>query len=274
MTDTLDTVETHGTTSMRDGNTKNSSRAWFFTWNNFEKNDIEWLKTQFSDEKYVFQEEKGEKTQTTHLQGVIYFRNARSFNSMRNLHNQIHWERCRSVRDAVKYCQKSDTACGGRWAQGYKINTRAPILCPMAGLKLKDWQLEIISIIAEKPDCRKIYWYWDAIGGTGKSVFTTYLYDKYNACVVGGKKADIGYIFKNEYAKRDIKTVVIDLPRSTDVDANFDAIESLKNGLMICPKYESSVLRFNPVHVIIFANKAPDMHMLSADRWIVKKILY
>jgi len=53
---------------------------------------------------------------------------------------------------------------------------------------------------------------------------------------------------------------------------NYGAIEQVKNGLVFSGKYESSMLIFNPPHVVIFANDTPDESMYSNDRWHIHKI--
>ena len=51
-------------------------------------------------------------------------------------------------------------------------------------------------------------------------------------------------------------------------------IEGIKDGLYFSGKYASKQLHFKtPNTVIIFANSAPDLQKLSADRWCVYQIL-
>ena len=94
-------VDTPDTSNSAQGNTKilarnthanTRSRSWFFTLNNFERGDIQFLTDTLDTEKYAFQHEIGDSG-TPHLQGVVYFANARDFNSMKALHNKIHWEK-------------------------------------------------------------------------------------------------------------------------------------------------------------------------------------
>jgi hypothetical protein len=49
-------------------------------------------------------------------------------------------------------------------------------------------------------------------------------------------------------------------------------MENVKDGLFFSTKYESGMVRYNPPHVIVFANVPPDVTKMSADRWVIKEI--
>ncbi len=61
--------------------------------------------------------------------------------------------------------------------------------------------------------------------------------------------------------------MVIDIPRANEGNVSYQAIEDLKNGALFSTKYESGMCVFNSPHVVVFANMAPDLNKLSADRW-------
>jgi len=85
------------------------SRGWTFTLNNYTPEDvknIEGFECQF-----LFQEETGESG-TKHLQGMLYFKNAVSFNSIRNLLPRAHIEKMKNKIASIKYCSKEDTRSG------------------------------------------------------------------------------------------------------------------------------------------------------------------
>ena len=50
---------------------------------------------------------------------------------------------------------------------------------------------------------------------------------------------------------------------------SYDAIESIKNGLICNTKFETGYKAFGEVHIIVFANMEPDYEKLSEDRWEV-----
>lgn len=86
------------------------SRLWFFTLNNYEKEDIENI-TQLHC-KYIFQEEKGENG-TPHLQGYIKFPEAKTLGSMKkNVSGRAHFEIPEKEIACIKYCQKLETRNG------------------------------------------------------------------------------------------------------------------------------------------------------------------
>lgn len=96
------------------GNTNQApkkSRNWCFTLNNYTVEELTQITQRFRNEKYLFQEEVGEQ-KTPHLQGVIGFKNARSFNSVKKLIPRAHIEVCRSFAASVLYCSKEDTRVG------------------------------------------------------------------------------------------------------------------------------------------------------------------
>lgn len=56
-----------------------------------------------------------------------------------------------------------------------------------------EWEFEILKLIETRPDYRALYWYWEPIGGVGKTSFAKYLCVKHNAIMVGGGAADMKY---------------------------------------------------------------------------------
>jgi len=85
------------------------SRGWTFTLNNYTTEDIDHIKT--LECEYLFQEETGESG-TKHLQGMLYYKNAVAFNSVRNLLPRAHIEKMKNKIASIKYCSKEDTRTG------------------------------------------------------------------------------------------------------------------------------------------------------------------
>lgn len=87
-------------------------RSWFFTLNNYKKEDIHNYTQILSNSEYIFQEEKG-KNGTPHLQGCIRFKNGKSFSAVKKLlGNKPHIEPCRNWKHSKMYCCKEDTRNG------------------------------------------------------------------------------------------------------------------------------------------------------------------
>lgn len=94
------------------GNTKKPSqrgRNWCFTQNNFTKSDIEICRTIKGE--YIFQEETG-KEGTPHLQGVLMFDSAKTFEAVKKLLPKAHLELCKDKSASMAYCQKEETRTG------------------------------------------------------------------------------------------------------------------------------------------------------------------
>lgn len=138
----------------------------------------------------------------------------------------------------------------------------------------KDWQLEILEIIKEEADDRKIYWYWEKTGGVGKSVFAKYLCAKHDAIVLSGKGATVKSSIIQFNKKRGYypELIILDVSRTTLKGLRYSDIEELKNGLFFSTKCKSNMVIMNSPHIIIFANEKPDMSKLNKDRWCVVKI--
>lgn len=87
------------------------SRFWFFTWNGYTDGDIESLRILDCD-FIIFQSEAGETSGNEHLQGVMYFSNARWLFSIRKKLEGIHLEPCRNFNASKNYCGKDKTYTG------------------------------------------------------------------------------------------------------------------------------------------------------------------
>jgi len=112
-----------GNTIMCQAPPSSRARNWFFTLNNYTKNDItqiELLEIECKIQKYVFQEEKGENG-TEHLQGTLVFKNARSFDSMKKLLPRANWSKVKNLKASMAYCCKEDTRNGKTYTYNYEI---------------------------------------------------------------------------------------------------------------------------------------------------------
>lgn len=248
-----------------------SIRNAFFTWNNYTKDDIKALIQFFkTSKKYLFQEETGDNG-TPHLQGVVCFSSSKTFQSLKNFNKNIHWERCISVKKAAQYCSKLDTRSGETFQSGFD-DVLIIVDDPLAGLPLYGWQNEILNLMKQKPDKRKIYWYWDEFGNTGKTSFAKHLCINYNCLYVSGKTSDVKYgVTDWILKKKSINIIVYHVPRSYG-KISYEVLENIKDGIFYNSKYESSMVMFNCPHLIVFANFEPIIENLSMDRWCIKKL--
>jgi len=138
---------------------------------------------------------------------------------------------------------------------------------------LRDWQLRIEQLILSEPDNRKIYWFWEPVGGIGKSDFVKYSIVKHKVLFCdGGKKSDLINLVFNQ--NMDETTCVIwDLPRASRGSISYATLEAVKNGMVCNTKYETGVKIFNSPHIIVFANFPPENpEQLSSDRWVIEEL--
>lgn len=269
-----------GTQRQAEGNTKlqpKSFRSLFFTYNNYseaEKADILlWLKSR-KNMSYIFQEETGENG-TPHLQGVFKSGSSINFDTLKKKFPKVHWEVTKTWKDAVAYCSKEETRTGLIYHSD-DIVLKKPLIDPLHGLELYEWQSKILTLLETEPDNRSIYWYWDDEGNIGKSSLVKHIYLKYRNSVIiaNGKGTDVRNQINrhiNEEGK-EILVAILDISRSVENYVSYEVIEQIKNGLMYSGKYEGGICVFNPPHVIIFANFEPDYSALSADRWKVTNL--
>lgn len=226
-----------------------AARYWCFTLNNY--TEEEWLHIIKLCErhKYIVGKEVGEKG-TPHLQGYVAFeKKCRPMETFDN--KRIHWEKTKANEQKnYDYCSKEGN---------FKTNINVLKLCEPT----KEWQQGIIKLIETEPDDRTINWYFDPVGGTGKTQLSKYLAHHYGAIPLNGKANDILYAA----ATFDSRIYIFDIPRTQEDYLSYQAIECIKNGFFLCAKYESKPIIRNPPHILVFANFLPDTSKLSSDRW-------
>lgn len=131
------------------------------------------------------------------------------------------------------------------------------------------WQMDLDTLLNGVVSRRHVVWYWSQTGGEGKSYFAKHYDPKISHVITGGKHADIYYTLSHMI--HHLKVVFFDYGRSGGEMA-YPVIEKLKDGVFTTTKYECRTVRFNPVHVVVFANEGPIIDRLSRDRWIIKEI--
>lgn len=252
------------------GNTKNRSvfkgqaLYWCFTLSNYTDVTVVTIVTIFEHECkwFLFQEEMGENG-TIHLQGTVCFNKKKRFEEVKKIDPKIHWEKTKSVKASILYCQKKETRIGKIYSKGIDIPEEIEVDEPYG------WQTQVVDIIKEKPDKRSIWWFWEANGNVGKSTLCKYLKVKYDAVKLSGKANDMFHILSK---KKNKKIIIIDVPRHNLDYVNYGAIEEIKNGYICSGKYDGDDIVFNAPHVICFANEPPKTERMSADRWRIVEI--
>lgn len=137
----------------------------------------------------------------------------------------------------------------------------------LGDIVLKKWQMDLLHDLEKEPDPRKIIWFVDRKGNTGKTYLSKYLLaNKKAARFENGRSTDIKYAYKGE------RIVIFDLTRSQEEHFNYEVLENIKNGIMFSGKYESAMKVFPVPHVVVFANWGPNVEKLSHDRWDLRSI--
>lgn len=215
--------------------------------------------------EWYMQLEKGEGgTGYIHYQGCFSLKNKEYMAAVKNLlgRNDVHLESAKNWHALKAYCSKSDTRLDGPWSHETKwIKTIE---------SLRPWQEKVVDIIV-KPcdDDRKIHWFFDAEGNTGKTSLCKYLLINFGATVVNnGSFSDLAHTLPN-----DPKIVCFNLPRTLESRVNYSAIEAIKDGMIFSGKYDSHTKVFDSPHVIIMANFMPKLTALSIDRWVVHDLI-
>jgi len=257
--------------SEKEGNTISSfskqispSIRWIMVlnnWTNDELNSISSICSKFC--KYAIIEEEIGECGTPHLQGYFEFKTKMRPCSVFN-NKRIHFEKAKGTReDNNIYCSKDNKIV-------VSIGRPKPIKIIQ---NLYDWQKNIIKMMDEEPDDRKVYWFYENKGNIGKSQFIKYCIVKHKVLFCnGGKMSDIMNLVFNQNMN-ECNCVMFDIPRANEGIVSYSALESIKNGMVCNTKYETGTKIFNSPHLICFANFPPkDIDKLSADRWVITNL--
>ncbi len=181
----------------------------------------------------------------------------------------------------VLYCTKE---MNGDWsklhgnvpeASRYKPYEKAVMDTVYKDVRWRDWQQQVIDIVRGPVHPRKIWWFWEPTGNSGKSFLTKWLFMNFRTIVGGGKKADVFHQVSKaleEDQNNWPQLILLDIPRSAQKYCSYAAIEELKNGFVNSGKYEGGVFCFPFPHVIVFANEQPTFAEMSEDRWSVRRL--
>jgi len=242
------------------------AKRWCFTWNNYPEDWVNQL--QFQSSKilgYVVGRETAPTTGTQHLQGYMEFREKLRPKNL--FPTEIHWSVAKGNKEQnIAYCTKE----GKFEAWGS---------CRVQVIKTFDvpfpWQSEVIKLVQEQPDDRKIHWFWEQTGCTGKSALVKHLAVHHGAMICSGKASDMKYMIVKYKENTGLwpELVVFDIPRTYQDFLCYQGIEEIKNGCFASTKYDCQQVTMPNPHVLIFANNPPILSNFSADRWVVREII-
>lgn len=236
---------------------------------------------------FVCQHELTPTTQKEHIQGYLRTYKTHKFDAFAIIlglkSGEYHFEKARGDDfENETYCTKLESRV--IYSLPFEIGTPCSrsnrtklknIIDPLEGKNLYKYQKSIIDMIATPADPRKIYWYYDEVGNTGKSSLVKHLLLKHptEICLIDGSAKDASYCLTEfiNNSHNDIKVVLVDIPRSCYSNVSYDTLERIKNGMLFSAKYKSNYCLFNIPHIIVFCNYSPLDNQLSADRLQVIK---
>lgn len=237
--------------------------------------------------EYVFQKERGLVSGRLHWQCAMKLRVRRRkttiLNSIKVKGFKPHqWQlepMYGSWEEASAYCLKDDTRVEGELIY---TNMLAYSGQDVAFLDRKEahypWQKELFNIVFnddvllfKKPHDRKILWFADFGGNTGKSKFTKWI------CLRNSRAVKVPFGSASQLRSSIIsmgpkRMYMLDIPRTIgqddDMKAIYSLLEDLKNGFVVSSMYgKNAVLLMDPPHVVVFSNQFPEIKRMSSDRW-------
>lgn len=255
------------------GNTKPTRvrhRAYCITLNNYTEEEyqnlFDWAQRHCI--KSIIGKE-GKNTQTPHLQGYLKFKNPIDFNTIKNINNRLHIEKARgNDKDNFKYCSKENDYIEINMLDKQN-QIKNKILKKYENVTWKPWQKEVLELINEEPDDRKIIWIYDDQGNNGKTFLRKYIALTRKTLICDGKKTDVLNALKVKCIDNDedIEIVLMDIPRHQQEYINYGLLEQLKDGHIYSGKYEGGEIWLDNIHVIVFSNSYPELNKFSNDRW-------
>jgi len=150
----------------------------------------------------------------------------------------------------------------------------------------KPWQVELLEEVEDK-DCpdlhRKVFWYVDKRGNTGKSWLSMYLsrakfhengtFDWLCLSGINDDKECAHQLKEAIDSGFTQKGFIMDLARSFQFCEKFyKTLEDFKNGEVVSTKYRGGRMHFNAPWLVVFANFWPKVKKMSLDRWDIRRI--
>lgn len=217
--------------------------------------------------RFVFQLEECPTTKTHHYQCYINLKTkkrktelVKMFNSRGFRGADIRVASSNGKEILKSYAMKKDSRLDGPWADH-------PIYLGRDLIKsLRPWQQDIVNMLEVKPHDRHIHWYYDPVGGKGKSSLGKYMVFHHKIIML--KVAKASDVINLVYKLPAQKMYIFDIQRTTRKDhmmEMYSALEEVKTGYVVNTKYETGYKLFDRPHIIVFSNYKPEAGRLSDD---------
>ena len=131
--------------------------------------------------------------------------------------------------------------------------------------------MELLHYLDETDD-RKIIWIYGRQGNEGKSFFQKYIFSVYGtrrvSCMSMLRRSEDMFHALSEQTLTCKDIFLFNLSRNKQTAyIAYDVLEGIKDGEVISPKYDSRLLKFKTLNVVmIFSNDTPTCNTLSNDR--------
>jgi len=137
--------------------------------------------------------------------------------------------------------------------------------------EMHQWQKDLLKKLLGPTNDREVIFVVDKDGNKGKTWFAKKFCSDVPTAFYAepAKKADMAYALPY-----NVTHVLVNITRSLveKSDYLYTFCESIKDGMIFSPKYESCMKVLGPCHVCVFMNSDPDPNMLSADRYTVIRV--
>lgn len=185
----------------------------------------------------------------------------------------VEWVKSRDTRpsesEVIRMWGSLWLRSGSRLFDVIDAHLPRPRLVPEV-VTLQAWQQDLVASLSVESDDRKIMFYIDPVGNTGKSFMCRYLLSERDDVQVLkiGKRDDLAHCVDPSKS-----VFLVDVPRSQMELLQYSVLEMLKDRMVFSPKYHSrtKILSTTP-YVVVFCNEDPDMTKLSEDRYDVHYI--
>ena len=125
--------------------------------------------------------------------------------------------------------------------------------------------------LSSVPNDRDIVFVYDPQGNKGKTWFAKWFCKKHSDAqyLEPSKKADMAFCLQD-----DLRVLFVNVTRSQAEHSEYlyAFLESVKDGMVFSPKYESRMKILKPCHVVVMLNSYPKTELLSRDRVVIIEI--
>lgn len=214
----------------------------------------------FDIHDYVFGLERG-KSGYRHIQGRVHVSgDPNDFFTWCQNNIGMHIEKCQPI-EVTNYERKE----GHFWASRDTNQIRS-----VRFGEPNEVQRRVLRALKETNDRELCVWL-DTRGAVGKSWLCSWLFETGRAHYVIPYASSVSSMVQDvasAYLAEWRPIVVVDIPRSWKwTVALLVALESIKDGLIKDPRYNSRSINIRGVKVLILTNQKPKLDALSDDRW-------